>query len=211
MSNNYTARKTLVDGVAADVAEIDPEEHDYPGLAEAFESFEAISQALLAETQSSGAYIEAVNAIKNLTSFDEIKAAVAAALALKETGAVEGVEGIKEANSYLSERETYVNCLEGYSKIFISLVNELKETTDIQTRLDLINDASAVKSSGYEGYTGFSAAATELEAQKTAYNAAVNAANSAFTSVVNSAVDVVTAPAPAILTKVVGIVKKMFE
>lgn len=211
MSNNYASRKALIDSVKTDVEAVDVEALDYPGLEDAVDGYAELVKALASQASAAADYLAAVNELKDCDTFEEIKAAVTAALALKDTGDVEGVEGVKEANSLLAAKESYVNCLEGYSKTFIALVNELKETSDIQLRLDLINEAEAIKASGYDGYTGFGAAVTEFAAQKTAYNNAVNAANSAFKSLVGNAVDSVSSPASSVLAKAAEVVKKILE
>ena len=208
---NYTARRELLASVATLVGKLDPTELDYPGLAAAISDYNAVTLELDAQMAAATQYIAAVNAIKNASSFADIKAAVVAAQALKEAGAISGIEGVEAATSYLAERETYVICVEGYSKMFIDTVAEIKNETDAAAKFNLIVEATAMKAQGYDEYQGFSAAVAEFETIKTEFINKVNAVSDAFADLMKTAADAVASPASQKLVKVSEIVKKIFE
>lgn len=208
---NYTARLELIAKASSLVAKLDPTELDYPGLAEAVSDYNAVVAELDAQMAAATRYIEAVNAIKNASAFADIKAAVIAAQALKEAGAISGIEGVEAATSYLAERETYVICVEGYSKMFIDTVAEIKAETDAAAKFNLIIEATAMKEQGYNEYQGFSEAVAEFEALKTEFINKVNAVSDAFADMMKTAADAIASPASQKLVKVSEIVKKIFE
>ena len=212
-ATTFTAIQTFIDNATLlfDNAELEAVNFSYPEMEEYKALYEEIKLSQDTKKAAADAYIAAVNAIKSLTKFDDIKAAVAAAQALKATGNISGIEGIDEANVYLSEKYTEIVCYEGYSKLYIETVNAIKDAKTLAERRALLIEAAEYVGGTYADYNGVSAAKTEYAAQFAAYNEAVKAANTAFNTVVTTAADAVASPATAKLNRVALVVKKFFE
>ena len=212
-ATTFTAIQTFIDNATLlfDNAELEAVDFSYPEMDEYRALYEELKEAQETQKAAADAYIAAVNAIKNLTKFSDIKAAVEAAQALKATGNISGIEGIDEANVYLSAKYTEIVCYEGYSKLYIDTVNAIKDAKSLEERRSLLIEAADYADGVYADYNGVGAAKTEYAAQFAAYNDAVKAANSAFSAVVTTAVDAVASPATAKLNVVALVVKKIFE
>lgn len=157
-------------------------EADYPGITESIALYNALNEVVAADVDAVTAYTAAVNAIATKTNFYDKKAAVEAALVLKETGDVLGVEGVKELNIELAKAEAEINYLEGNSKSLIALVAELADATTLAERRVLIHSANSFVDIAENTYEGVAAAKTALTAAIEAFNADVNAANGAVAS-----------------------------
>ena len=167
-------------------------EMDYPGLADAVAIYNELVAAVSASKSAVEAYITAVNAIATKTTFSEKKAAVTAALALKDKGDVLGMEGVVEANIALTNAEAEVNFLESSSKTFISLVEQLKAATTLAQRRALIHLAKASALDAEATYTGVSVATDDLAFEIAEFEADVEAANGALENATKSAQAIVS-------------------
>ncbi|MBQ8720252.1 MAG: hypothetical protein IJY65_04395 [Clostridia bacterium] len=213
-TTTFNATQTFIDNATALKAALIAEGidvKDYPEMDYYIGKYDELNASQIAKKEAADAYIAAVNAIKSCTKFNDIKAAIDAAQALKATGNVSGIAGVDEANVYLSEKYTEIVCFEGYSKLYINTVNAIKEADTLAERRALLIEAAEYVGSTYVDYNGVSAAKTEYEAQFKAYNDAVKAANAAFNTVVTTAADAVATPATNQLNKVALVVKKFFE
>ena len=189
-------------------------EDDYQGIAEARELYAALREELAANVEAAAAYIAAVDVVKNVEgkTFAQRKADVAAALALKDAGAVEGIDGVKEANIALAEAEAYITAREGYSSTLIATVAAIKDAKTLAERRSLIYTASACVEGAEDSISGVTAAKAELESAIAAYNAEITAANNAFASVAKDAGDVCSAAAPqSFIYTVINVIKNFFN
>ncbi len=164
-------------------------ENDFPGVAEAKALYTALRQELAQTLENVDAYLSAVENVKNTEgkTFAQRKADVVSALALKTAGAVEGIDGVKEANIALAEAEAYISSREGYSETLIATVNQLKSATTLSQRRSLIYIALSAKDGAEDSISGVTDAKAELDALVTAYNNDVNTANTAFSTVISNA------------------------
>ena len=212
-TTTFSATQTFIDSATLlfDNAELEAVDFDYPEMDYYTELYNSLRDSQIAKKAAADAYIAAVNAIKPLTKFDDIKAAIATAQALKATGNVNGITGVDEANVYLSAKYTEIVCYEGYSKLYIETVNAVKDAATLAERRALLIEAASYVDGTYADYNGVAAAKTEYAAQFAAYNEAVKAANAAFETVVTTAAEAVASPATANLNKVALVVKKIFE
>ena len=173
--------------------------------------YNAMNAAMEEDDANVQAYIAAVNAIKDAQNFNAKKSAVAAAKALKAEGDISGVPGVTDANIALSNAETEVNCLEGYSLQLINAVKDLRSAQTLGERRVLLKKAINAKDGAESTYDGVSAAKTELDAAVAQYNADVAALNSAFSGALESTATVVSAAAPVgQVVAAVGVLKKFF-
>ena len=171
-------------------------EPDYPGVAEAKAEYARLRELLASYVTSAEAYIAAVNAIAGADGFAAKKAAVEAALALKDKGDVIGIVGISEANKALATAESEIKVLEGNSAALKNAVLALKDAKTLAERRELIFIANSVKDNTEASIDGVSAAKAELETYVTQYNADVEALNSAFKGAVEGANAVAASAAP---------------
>jgi len=176
-------------------------EADYPGIAEAKALYTNLNAAVEAANTASEAYINAVNAIATKTTFYEKKAAIAAALVLKETGDILGIDGVMEANIALTAAEVDINVKEGNSTTLISLVAQIKEAKTLKEQRKLIHLAKASAEKSEDTYEGVTAAKAELAAAIEAFNADVAAANGALSSATENAQAVVSTVGAKIFVK----------
>ncbi len=172
-------------------------EPDYPGVAEAMATYNSLRAKLADDVKNAEKYIAAVNAIEGVTAYAAKKAAVDAALALKEKGNVIGLDGILEANNALSVAEGEIKVLEGYSKTLIDAVNALDGVTSLVKRRELIAAANAARDNAEPSISGVNEAKTKLDAYIAAYNADVEALNSAFSGAVAGGAAVSAALVPS--------------
>ncbi len=168
-------------------------EIDYPGVAEAVELYNALL-AQVADTESaSEAYINSVAEIANKTDFYQKKAAIDAALILKEFGDVLGVEGVKEANLALSAAQVDINLKEGNSTTLIALVEQIKAAKTLSEKRELIRLAVVSAEGSENTYKGVTEAKAALEAAIDAFESDVAAANGILASATEKAQAVASA------------------
>lgn len=170
-------------------------EPEYPGVPAAIATYNALREKLAANVAAADAYKTAVNAINIEASYTELKASVEAALALKEAGAVVGIDGVKEANVKLLEAEAKVKALEGNSSTLKAAVNALKNAETLAERRELIFIANKAAAGAEDSISGVTAARAELEAAIAQFNADVAAANTGFFTAVKNAADVTSSTA----------------
>lgn len=170
-------------------------ETEYPGVPAAIATYNALREKLAANVAAADAYKTAVNAINIEASYTELKASVEAALALKEAGAVVGIDGVKEANVKFLEAEAKVKALEGNSSTLKAAVNALKNAETLAERRELIFIANKAAAGAEDSISGVTAARAELEAAIAQFNADVAAANTGFFTAVKNAADVTSSTA----------------
>ena len=193
ISSYYTSLVAEITEATAVRAQFGEYEMDYPGIAESVATYEAFVEAIANSETKVEAYITAVNAIATKVTFAEKKAAINAALALKVTGDVLGVEGVVEANIALTNAEAEINLLEGNSTTLISLVEQIKAAKTLAQKRALIHLANVSAANAEDTYTGVTEAKADLAAEIAAFEAAVAAANGAVESALKSAQAVVCA------------------
>ena len=165
-------------------------ETDYPGINEAIATYNALREKLAGDVSRSDAYKAAVNAIDLNAAYASLKAAVEAALPFKETGAVVGIDGVKEANIKLSEAESKIKTLEGNSSTLIATVNKIKDAKTVAERRELIFIATSAAAGAEDAISGVTAAKAALAEAVAQFNSDVEAANSGFFTAVNNAAGV---------------------
>lgn len=153
---------------------------DYAGITKAKELYATV-RAYVNETKAAAlAYVEAVNALDGLSG-DQLTAAIANAMLLRESGDVLGVDGVAEANIKLTEIST-ANILAGMvNDYFIALVekacDENAATADL---FEYITAAVKASEEASEDYSDVAAAKTELDGAIADYNALVDSFNAQF-------------------------------
>ena len=184
----------------------------HTGVEEAIALYYELRQKLATDLDNSAKYKAAVAAINIEAPYADLRAQVNAALALKEVGAIVGIEGIEEANIALIAAEKKVTVLESNSETLKDCVAKLKESTDLAERRTLIFTANSVKDKSEPAIEGVTAAKTELDAQIAKYDADIAAANAAFGAVVSDIASVSAASCPkADLYKMLDVVKALFK
>jgi len=189
-------------------------EDEYAGVLAAREMFVKVGNDIATAEQNARDYLAAVSVVRQTEgkTFAQRKADVVAALALKEAGAVEGIEGVKEANIALYEAETYITSREGYSSTLITAVNALKDATDLAERRSLIYVANGCLENAEDSIAGVVEAKAALTTYITQYNNDVNAANAAFTQATEGACDVSSAAAAqSFVYRVIDVIKSLFN
>ncbi len=171
-------------------------EAEYPGVADAKAAYNALREKLADNIKNSEAYISAVNKIKDAKDFKSKKAAVEAALALKASGSILGIDGVIEANKALSDAESEIKTLEGYSNTLITAVANAEAAKTLAARREYIYIANSCKDLAEPAVSGVNEAKTKLTAIIAAYDAEVAALNSAFVTVVANANSIGAACAP---------------
>lgn len=195
----------------ADIANLSVE-FDYAGVTEAKATYDALKAKVSTLVADSTAYLAAVNAIDKNAAYAALKTAVDAAVALKDKGAVLGIEGVTEANIKLAEAEAKVKSLEGNSATLIAAVEQLKSAKTLAERRELIYVANAAQAKAEASITGVAAAKTELASQITKFDADVAAANAALVAATEGACDVASFTAPtAGMYKTADVVKVMLK
>ncbi len=158
-------------------------EEKYEGVAQAKEDYLDLVQLLKDLENNSKKYVAEVEKVKAAMDkgYNALKAAVSAALAVKDKGDYTGMEGIKEANIALSNAQAVIECYEGYSKILIDSVAALQaQGLSISERRALIVAANDAKAESTDEITGVTDAKTKLDSAITKYNSDIAAANAAY-------------------------------
>lgn len=155
--------------------------HDeYAGIIEAKALYDTIRAYVNSTKAAAHAYINAVNALDDLSG-DELAAAIANAMQLRESGNVLGVDGVAEANIKLTEISSASIIAEMAKDYFISLVEKACDENSATADLfSLIRQAVEAKAEASDAYSDVAAAKTELDNAITDYNALVNAFNDQF-------------------------------
>ena len=162
-------------------------ENEFAGVVEARAKYDELRAKLAFDLANANAYITACNAIKTAQGYSAKLAAVEAANALKATGNIVGIEGVKEANIILSEAEGEINRLQNYSATLIDTVAKLREAKTLSERRELIaigNRCVGNVETSISGVTEAQSAFAELVAK---YNSDVSALNNAFIGAVGGA------------------------
>lgn len=162
-------------------------ETEYAGVNEAIASYNALREKLKADVANADAYKAAVAAIDMAAPYAQLKASTEAALALKEAGAIVGIDGVMEANIKLTEADSKVKVLEGNSATLKASVAELKTAKTLAERRELIFNATNAAKGAEDSIDGVTAARAELEAATAKFNADVAAANTGFFTAVKNA------------------------
>ena len=159
---------------------------DFTGVEDAIKLCKSLEDRVAKNKQDAAAYIAKVGEINLEDSYLNLKAAVDAALALKATGNITGIEGVEQANIKLAKAEAIVSSLAGHSSTLIEAVNALKSATTLSERRYLIFVANGAKDNAEDSISGVSAAKAELATQIQKYNSDVKAMNDLFASVVGN-------------------------
>ncbi len=211
----HTGTLTFLDSAASYIdsdVNVKSVETDYPGINEAIATYNALRQKLADTVAAADVYKAAVNAIDMNASYAALKQSVEAALALKATGAVVGIDGIMEANIKLSEAESKVKTAEGNSTTLIESMNSYKNAKTVAERRELILIATKAAAGAEDSISGVSAAKTALAEATTQFNADVEAANAAFVTAMNNAVDTTASVADSDNAyKLADIIKALFK
>lgn len=169
---------------------------DYDGVAQAIADYFSIKERLDINQRDAEAYISAVAEIDIDAPYAELRAAVDKAYALKENGAITGIDGVKEANIAFSIAEAKVVSLEKASQNLINTVAELKAAKSFDERRSLIFRANGIKDSAEDGIDGVLEAKAELEAEIAQYNADIAVINQLFAGVMENACSATSSIAP---------------
>ena len=170
-------------------------ETEYAGVSDAIAKYNALREKLRVDVANADAYKAAVTAIDMAAPYTQLKAGVEAALALKEAGAIVGIDGVMEANIKLTEADSKVKMFEGNSATLIASVAKLKDAKTLAERREIIFTATNAAKGAEDAIAGVSAAKAELEAATAKFNADVAAANAGFFTAVKN---LATASASAI-------------
>ncbi len=184
----------------------------HTGVAEAIALYYQLRQKLATDMQAAANYMGAVAAINLEASYADLSAQVSAAVALRESGAIVGIAGIKEANVKLIEAEKKLTVFESNSATLIKCVDALKKSTDLAERRELIFTAKKVQTLSQDAIAGVTAAKAELASQIEKYDSDVAAANAVFAGVVTDVATVSAAACPSEgLYKLIDVVKALLK
>ena len=176
----------------------------YPGVPEAIELYEKLTNELADSEKTAQDYIAAVNAILEAKTFEKKQETIENALLLKEAGDVTGIAGVKEANIILSEQMTAIETLVSNSEVLMSVVEELNTATAMIAKRELIKRANQAilnyeqslkslcgeDSSADFSIDGILEAIEDIDAFTVKYVESITAKNDAHSAAVQKAVDV---------------------
>lgn len=211
---------------SADFANIDGE-NGYPGIVAAKAKHADLLTAITTSENSAKAYIEAVIAIKNATSFADKKAKIEAAKALSagvdnvtinvfvtenisetETKQVD----VKDANIRLSAAVAEVKLVELNAANFKSAIAAYKAAKTTADRRAALIQANALMQVANDVIDGVAEAKTECAKLIADFNAEVTAANTVAAKTNSIAANVSEAAMSAVSgSKIVAIIKKFYE
>ena len=201
----------------ADACNPDGLEPEFPGIAAAKATHAGILTEIAEKRAAAAAYVAAVEALAGLTGA-ELEAGIAHAKELKKTGDIPGIDNVDVtgANITLTNLEASITLYIAQSRQFVSLVGKIAEADGLAARFAAINEARRKADKATDSHEGVTAAKLALAAAITEYNADVAAVNGAYAAVNATAADLLTSAAEnvdasAITTKVVALVKKIFE
>ena len=192
----YTAIKAELENAAN---YIDSARLKYPGVPEAIELYNTLTEELANSNKAASDYIEAVKAVVAATTFADKQAAIANALLLKETGDVTGIPGVKEANISLSEQMTAVENIISNSDVIKAIVEELANEKSLLAQRQLIARAnqailgynqSLAALGGTLSIDGVPEAIEAIDGYTAKYVESVSAKNDAHAAATEIAVDV---------------------
>ena len=190
-------------------------EPKYEGVSQAILDYNQFRQKLAEDKAASEAYVAEVAKIANANTYAAKKAAVAAALAKKAAGDILGLPGVKEANIALSNAQSEIDALTGYSATLIDCVEKLNAENNsltVEERRELIVIASNAKDKSTEEISGVKEAKSGLESAISKYNSDIAAANAALEgAVVNASAACASGTSATSVQNVFEIIKALFS
>ena len=187
-------------------------ELDYPGVRDAIVTYNNVVKQISDNIAASDAYKAAVAAIDMSASHAKLKADVAAAMLLKEAGAVVGIDGVMEANIKLLEAETKIETAEGNSATLKAAVAALKDAKTFAERRELLFIAKNASAGATDEIDGVTAAKATLAAEIEKFNGDVASANAGFSTSIKNAADISSyTVASAIVYKMADIIKALWK
>ena len=212
---SYSVKLVALDEAAA---YIDTVERGYPGVTEAIELYNALRKDISDKIEATKLYIQSVIDVQNATTVADKKAAIAKAKELAVLGNDVSVEiadfdiTVTQANVILSDEESAIVLAETKVANFIAATNALDSITDRKALKAAIAKASALKAGADVTAAGVADASAKLDAAIAAFNAAVNAANTAGKETATLTVSVLGASVPTQrIGEVIAIIKKFYE
>ena len=212
---SYSVKLVALDEAAA---YIDTVERGYPGVTEAIELYNALRKDISDKIEATKLYIQSVIDVQNAATVAEKKAAIAKAKELAVLGNDVSVEiadfdiTVTQANVILSDEESAIVLAETKVANFIAATNALDSITDRKALKAAIARASALKAGADVTAAGVADASAKLDAAIAAFNAAVNAANTAGKETATLTVSVLGASVPTQrIGEVIAIIKKFYE
>ena len=212
---SYSVKLVALDEAAA---YIDTVERGYPGVTEAIELYNALRKDISDKIEATKLYIQSVIDVQNAATVAEKKAAIAKAKELAVLGNDVSVEiadfdiTVTQANVILSDEESAIVLAETKVANFIAATNALDSITDRKALKAAIARASALKAGADVTAAGVADASAKLDAAIAAFNAAVNAANTAGKETAILTVSVLGASVPTQrIGEVIAIIKKFYE
>ncbi len=161
---------------------------DIEGVAEAIELYKTLVAKAATDFENATKYIAAVAEIDVDANYTALKKAVTKALALKASGAITGIDGIREANIKLEGAAAKINQIEAYSNTLIDTVESLLEAETLAERRALIFTANSVKNFAEPLISGVLDALETLEDEILLYDEDVALMNELFGEVVIGAI-----------------------
>lgn len=212
---SYSVKLVALDEAAA---YIDTVERGYPGVTEAIELYNVLRKDISDKIEATKLYIQSVIDVQNAATVAEKKAAIAKAKELAVLGNDVSVEiadfdiTVTQANVILSDEESAIVLAETKVANFIAATNALDSITDRKALKAAIARASALKAGADVTAAGVADASAKLDAAIAAFNAAVNAANTAGKETATLTVSVLGASVPTQrIGEVIAIIKKFYE
>ena len=212
---SYSVKLVALDEAAA---YIDTVERGYPGVTEAIELYNVLRKDISDKIEATKLYIQSVIDVQNATTVADKKAAIAKAKELAVLGNDVSVEiadfdiTVTQANVILSDEESTIVLAETKVANFIAATNALDSITDRKALKAAIAKASALKAGADVTAAGVADASAKLDAAIAAFNAAVNAANTAGKETATLTVSVLGASVPTQrIGEVIAIIKKFYE
>lgn len=187
------------------------------GVSEYVTIYHELANYFVEAEKSAAAYVNAVNEAIRLiedptaTMADKI-AAIEAARALKESGDINGIDGVTQANSDLSKYSTYLNSVIADSESLITIASQLAGANTFAARRTLLVAAAKAAKNCDKSIEGVAEAYALFESYKAAYESEVAAMNASHLSAtVNGLATVGAAAADAEVYTAVDIISQYAE
>jgi len=191
---------------------VDDVRSKYTGVSEALTSFNALKDYINSAQKNSAAYIEAVEAVKAATTFEEKKAAIEKAVELQATGEIIGIEGVKEASIVLSEEMAKLETVITGSEAIKTLVAAIEKATTFAERRALLAKAAEAADNAELSIEGVAEAVEKYNSFMEEYNAAISSMNETHKEATENAADLASAAVEdADVNKAVYIIKDFVD
>ena len=212
---SYTAKQVALDAAEA---YIDGVEKEYPGVAAAIERYDYWRKEIVVRFEVAEKYIRSVMNVMRAETVRDKKAAIVIAESYAALGSDVSIDivimeyTVTQANEILSIEKSKIALEEIRIANYVAAVAEIPSKTDVLERRSIINKAIALKDSTNPEEEQVVEASKLLDIYISAYNAEVEAANSAAENETAVVLSVLAKTTPTKrVAEIVAIIKKFYE